>query len=178
MTMSDLSMRQIVTVSGCVLSVSSTFLPTRRLSNLSHSSWHRESVRGTVGHIRSSSTVASTPALHSREHGSYMYGRRLYNPPLPFWKELLIERTVVAVQRLLTFITGIVYLSLCPGTHIFIYSFNSVYKGLYFKDWWCHHEKTEKILPSVSLHCSWGDRQCTNKQVVDVLRKKREQEGR
>ena len=85
--------------------------------------------------------VGSKLPLHSRDHGHWV----VQSAPSSLAGDC-DERTVVAVQKSPTVITGVVYISLCH---------QCLQRALfYFRDWWCCHEKTDTILTSVSLHCS------------------------
>ena len=78
----DLRMREILTTSGCVLSVSITFLPARSSGNLSPSSWyHRKSGTWAV-HLWLAQNL-----LFTAENTATAW----YNPPLPPWQEVVMK---------------------------------------------------------------------------------------
>ena len=94
-----------------------------------------------VRDMSGSPMVGSESPLHSREHGHCV----VQSTPSSLAGGC-DERTVVAVQKSPTAITGVVYISLCHWC---------LRRALfYFRDWWRYHEKTDTILTSVYLHCS------------------------
>ena len=74
--------------------------------------------------------VGSKPPLYSRDHGHWV----VQSAPSSLAGDC-DERTVVAVQKSPTVITGVVYISLCH---------QCLQRALfYFRDWWRCHEKTD-----------------------------------
>lgn len=83
-----------------------------------HSSGHPQRGSERAGHTRSSPNVDLKHTLRSREHDSCTYWKELYYLSLPFQKAAF-DRTVVALQELLIFITDIEHLSLHSRTYLF-----------------------------------------------------------